>query len=179
MSAATSPRLRPEFIAEMRTSRWRSLRRIVDGPLAGTAVATSPRGTRILSPRASSLSVGTRRARRSSAYRLWSARRRTRTSWVSPAASSIVVATSPVIAARRVIATGATLRPRSPARSRSNSTRSSGLLFSSEVSTSTRPGILPIACTSSREIRSSSSTSGPRTLYCSGFWPKGPASVKP
>ena len=70
----------------------------------GPPVATSPRGTRILSPLASSLSVGTRRASRSSAKRRWSARRRTRTSWVSPAASSIVVATSPVTAARRVIA---------------------------------------------------------------------------
>ena len=37
MSPATSPRLRPEFMAEMRTSRCRSLRRIVDGPVAGSA----------------------------------------------------------------------------------------------------------------------------------------------
>ena len=69
LDVARSPRrgCGSEFAAERRTSRCRSLRRIVEGPLAGIAVATSRSGTRILSPRSSSLSVGTRSARRSSA----------------------------------------------------------------------------------------------------------------
>ena len=36
-----------------------------------------------------------------------------------------------------------------------------------------------MARVSSPEMRSSSAISGPRTLYCSGFAPKGPASRKP
>ena len=36
-----------------------------------------------------------------------------------------------------------------------------------------------MAAVSSREMRSSSSTSGPRTLIWIGFWPNGPASKNP
>ena len=39
---------------------------------------------------------------------------------------------------------------------------------------SATPCIFPIACISSREMRSSSSTSLPRTLIWIGFWPNGP-----
>ena len=41
------------------------------------------------------------------------------------------------------------------------------------------PGMSRIAATSDREIRSSASISGPRTLIWIGFCPKAPASVRP
>jgi hypothetical protein len=88
-------------------------------------------------------------------------------------------ATSPPTAARSVVAIPATFSPRSAARWRSTRTCISGFDFSRLVSTSATPGIAFIARIRSCEIRSSSSTSGPRTLIWIGFWPKGPASKKP
>ena len=44
---------------------------------------------------------------------------------------------------------------------------------------SATPFIFPISRISSREMRSSSSISAPRTLIWIGFWPKGPASKRP
>jgi hypothetical protein len=69
--------------------------------------------------------------------------------------------------------------PRSLARWRFTSTRSSGFDFSRLFSMSAVPGILRIASTRPREILSSSSISGPRTLIWIGFWPNAPASVSP
>ena len=60
---------RASVLAEMRTSRTRSRRRIDEGPVPGRTVATSLSGFRILSPFASSLSVGTDSFSKSSEYR--------------------------------------------------------------------------------------------------------------
>ena len=84
MSFDTSCSGRPSVLAETRTSRTRSRRRIDDGPLPGSTSATSLSGLRILSPWSSSLSVGTDRSSRSSENRRWSGRSLTRTLWLSP-----------------------------------------------------------------------------------------------
>ena len=95
------------------------------------------------------------------------------------AASLLIAGGFLVSAARSVVPTTPAGTPRSLARSRSTRTRSSGFAFSRLVSMSATPFIFDIACISSREMRSSSSTSVPRTLIWIGFWPKGPASNRP
>ena len=170
---------RPSGLAETRTSRCRSLRRTVEGPVPVSVRTTSRSGTWTLSWLASSRSEGTVSCSRSSAKRRWSARSRTRTSWLSPCSSSITLGTSPATAALSVVAIGPAVRPRSPARSRLTRTASSGLDFSRLDSMSATPGTRRSPACSSRESRSSSPMSWPRTLIWIGFWPKGPTTVRP